>query len=972
MACMDCQTKGVTNKLPAGLLQPIPVRRPFSRVGIDAVGPFKLSNSGNKYILTATCYFTKYAEVRAVPDITAETTAKFIVEEIICRHGAVEELLSDLGRNFLAEVVQQILVIVGTRHVRTTSYKPSTNGLDERFNGTLCRSISKYVDSTQKNWDEFIGMLRFAYNTTTQSSTKLSPFMILHGRDVRLPIDVITGEPVNRPDDPKAYARDLIEVMPTIWKIVKENINEAQRHQKRHFDKRHRDVNYEKGSLVWVYKPARKRGMTDKLIHKNRGPYIIVDKYKDVNYIVEQVRGPKKREIVHVSKLSPCYTRDALDSSTEIYFSDNEGTEDEHQNGVTAPIVVEISDTKTKSSESSGTVIYEYDNESDDGIQVGETSAGEQLRTTETPLRRSSRTTKGIAAAKYSPTLLALSILTIAMCLSTNEVNAGFHKVSPILWRHTGKPVLVGVHPVQMAIKFYNPCELLNDPDLLPKGSQAPLYNWCNISFYSDFIAPVRKMCKPKVFNDEVVKIRGKRLVLEIGLGIIAISAAASIGLSAVAITKTESLSDRVNDVAKQNQIMMKNLEQVTSNDLVEKLELKRLKNEISSMSGYVTELSGYVTQMQKTLPTALIVMSKLGAQFVLTRNLLYEISRKWELQEMDAQLFNVFNVTLPCDGNCPLKYAKPKSCSIDEKESLIVIHFDLRVTQPKAHVLAADAFTLVKANKSNNQLCHKEYVGPNLVVYDETQDCIVPTKGTNLDFANDLILKPDEHYCNKRQVTPNEKYWEQNKCEPLDNVIEDEVVQVKNGGDYNFVYCNTLKIKLYEKLMAVDCPDYVFALPANRSFRIGRLSYSAEQIKLSNEMKFIPDLSQRINFQIMPKINNLDLTEDLKITENLIDSIKTDHPEYVFDNYMVSTSVSTIAAVVGIILCAVYYFFIRKRSLSKSGAQTTHKAIREEIELMESPPTNKEPIEVKTKSHKPKGKHRSREEVEEEIVDKV
>ncbi len=222
--CMDCQTKGVNNKLPAGLLQPIPVRGPFARVGIDAVGPFKLSNSGNKYILTATCYFTKYAEVRAVPDISAETTAKFIVEEIICRHGAVEELLSDLGRNFLADVVQQILVMVGTRHVRTTSYKPSTNGLDERFNGTLCRSISKYVDSTQKNWDEFIGMLRFAYNTTIQNSTKLSPFMILYGRDVRLPIDIITGEPVNRPEGPKSFAKDLMEVMPTIWKIVKENI----------------------------------------------------------------------------------------------------------------------------------------------------------------------------------------------------------------------------------------------------------------------------------------------------------------------------------------------------------------------------------------------------------------------------------------------------------------------------------------------------------------------------------------------------------------------------------------------------------------------------------------------------------------------------------------------------------------------------------------------------------------------------
>lgn len=175
-SCMDCQTKGYQNKAPAGLLQPIPVRGPFTRVGIDAVGPFKISNNGNRYILTATDYLTKWAEIRAVPDISADTTAKFIVEDIICRHGAVEEILSDLGKNFLAKVVQQVLEIMSTRHVRNTSYKPSTNGLDEKFNGTLCRMISKYVDQSQKSWDQFLSMLRFAYNTCVQKTQSAHPF----------------------------------------------------------------------------------------------------------------------------------------------------------------------------------------------------------------------------------------------------------------------------------------------------------------------------------------------------------------------------------------------------------------------------------------------------------------------------------------------------------------------------------------------------------------------------------------------------------------------------------------------------------------------------------------------------------------------------------------------------------------------------------------------------------------------------
>jgi hypothetical protein len=222
-------------------------------------------------------------------------------------------------------------------------------------------------------------------------------------------------------------------------------------------------------------------------------------------------------------------------------------------------------------------------------------------------------------------------------------------------------------------------------------------------------------------------------------------------------------------------------------------------------MSDYVNDLSGMVGQIQSTLPTALIVMSKLGAQFVLTRNLLYEISGKWENKKIDSQLFNVFNLTLPCERQCPLKYAQPKSCSVDESKNLIVYHFDLRVTQPRAHVLAADPFILIFVDESSNTMCSREYARPNLVVYDELLDCIVPTKGSNLDFANDLILKPDETYCNKRQVKAMDKYWVQKQCDRLDRLLEDDVVQVKSAGDSNFIYCNTFKVKLYDKMPRVS-----------------------------------------------------------------------------------------------------------------------------------------------------------------------
>jgi len=55
-------------------------------VGIDCLGPLPESYKGNKYIITWTDHITKRVEDRSVPDITAITTADFIIQDIIWGH----------------------------------------------------------------------------------------------------------------------------------------------------------------------------------------------------------------------------------------------------------------------------------------------------------------------------------------------------------------------------------------------------------------------------------------------------------------------------------------------------------------------------------------------------------------------------------------------------------------------------------------------------------------------------------------------------------------------------------------------------------------------------------------------------------------------------------------------------------------------------------------------------------------------
>ena len=145
--CTTCQQRG--NQQVNEQLRPLRVGQPFERIGIDLVGPLPRTAQGNRYIIVAMDYLTKWPEAKAIPDASAKEAAQFIHEDIICRHGCPRELLSDRGTTFLNETIRQLCLNHGIKHRLSSPYHPQINGLVECFNRTLCQSLAKYVDLVQ-------------------------------------------------------------------------------------------------------------------------------------------------------------------------------------------------------------------------------------------------------------------------------------------------------------------------------------------------------------------------------------------------------------------------------------------------------------------------------------------------------------------------------------------------------------------------------------------------------------------------------------------------------------------------------------------------------------------------------------------------------------------------------------------------------------------------------------------------------
>jgi hypothetical protein len=186
--CDVCQRRGPSNRREE--LIPIPVKGPFHRIGIDIKGPLPITSSGNRYIIVAMDYFTKWPEARAIPNIKAETVAKFIYEEIICRHGVSQEILSDRGTSFMNKLIDELCENYQTKHRLTSAYRPQTNGMVERFNRTISECISKLVQDNNKEWDQLIDAVLLAYRTKKHKTTGKTPFYLIYGREVTLPIDL--------------------------------------------------------------------------------------------------------------------------------------------------------------------------------------------------------------------------------------------------------------------------------------------------------------------------------------------------------------------------------------------------------------------------------------------------------------------------------------------------------------------------------------------------------------------------------------------------------------------------------------------------------------------------------------------------------------------------------------------------------------------------------------------------------------
>ena len=274
--CDQCQ---FAQRDPAAFqpLHPIPRVDAGDVWAFDFIGPLSKTKTGNQYLLTAMDLGTDWTIAQALPRKSSDAVVEML-RYIIFTYGKPLAILTDNGEEFLSYQVQNLLRRFDIQHRHTTPYHPQTNGRLEKFNDILTQILAKMTaPQRQSQWDEYLPDALLAHRAHASSSTGVSPFFLLYGREARLPSERICEAIQRHPTDREiAYLRERrLEHVQNLSRIRQEANRRAESRMEKEAsqrEERYRERGLGPGDLV-----KRRHEAGTKLHPRWDGPFVIRD-----------------------------------------------------------------------------------------------------------------------------------------------------------------------------------------------------------------------------------------------------------------------------------------------------------------------------------------------------------------------------------------------------------------------------------------------------------------------------------------------------------------------------------------------------------------------------------------------------------------------------------------------------------------------------------------------------------------------
>ena len=226
-------------------------------------------------------YATKWPEAFALRNVTTETVVHCLVE-MTARIGVPEGLVSDNGSKFMSKVMKQYCETTGIKQLNISTYHPQTDGMVEQFNSTLKRLLRKLTQDPKAEWDKCLPYILWAYHGTIHNTTGFSPYELLFGREMKMPLDQMVrywkgkgkGKEKENESGVTEYIQTLRANMQIIRDLAYEKEVEEKVKQKHNYDLKTKNRTFAVGDFALAFWPTFK----NKLINfstSGKGPTLL-------------------------------------------------------------------------------------------------------------------------------------------------------------------------------------------------------------------------------------------------------------------------------------------------------------------------------------------------------------------------------------------------------------------------------------------------------------------------------------------------------------------------------------------------------------------------------------------------------------------------------------------------------------------------------------------------------------------------
>jgi len=145
------------------------------------------ASNGNRFILVAIDYFTKWVETASYANVTKQVVVKFIKNQIICRYSVPSRIITDNRTNLNNRMMKELCDDFKIEHHNYSPYRPQMNGVVEAANKNIKKIVQKMM-VTYKDWHEKLPFLLHGYRTSVRTSTGATPLSLVYIMEAVLPV----------------------------------------------------------------------------------------------------------------------------------------------------------------------------------------------------------------------------------------------------------------------------------------------------------------------------------------------------------------------------------------------------------------------------------------------------------------------------------------------------------------------------------------------------------------------------------------------------------------------------------------------------------------------------------------------------------------------------------------------------------------------------------------------------------------